>query len=107
MRKQNIYAMNYNDGEEEGQYPREIESLLLISGDSVKRGDIHTAAAQKLREDVANKINATFTDESLIESNTNVADGITSILTEYSTVEDYIVELKKNARSDNGLWPIL
>ena len=60
MRKQNIYAMNYNDGEEEGQYPREIESLLLISGDSVKRGDIHTAAAQKLREDVANKINATL-----------------------------------------------
>lgn len=104
MRKQNIYTMNYNDGEEEGQYPRDIESLLLISGNSVKRGDIHTTAAQKLREDVANKINATFTDASLIENNTNVADGITSILSDYSTVEDYVAELKKNARTDNGLW---
>ena len=104
MRKQNIYTMNYNDGEEEGQYPREIESLLLISGDSVKRGDIHTTAAQKLREDVANKISATFTDASLIENNTYVADGIAAILSEYSTVEDYVAELKKNARTDNGLW---
>ena len=60
MERENIYPLNFNDGDEDGQLSRERVKLLLIAGNASEKGEILRKASIELRNMVADKLAAAY-----------------------------------------------
>ena len=105
LKKLNRFPMNF-DEDEEHQYSRNTEDLLLIAGDSSSKGPIHREAALELRREVVTKFEnniALGRDEEPINEDQSTL--IASIIGDYTTLEDYFEGIGESARPpNNGLW---
>ena len=105
LKKLNRFPMNFDEDEEQ-QYSRNTEDLLLIAGDSNSKGPIHREAALELRREVVTKFEnniALGRDEEPINEDQSTL--IASIIGDYTTLEDYFEGIGESARPpNNGLW---
>ena len=83
--------MNFQE-QEENQYSK-YEELLLVAGDTNTKGPTIEKRIE-LRNDIAVKILNNLASDNNEEQDIM----LTSILTEYDTLEDYVESLKKSAR---------
>ena len=49
LEKENIFPMNFTDGQEEGQFSRKTKELLLVAGNTNVKGPIFVEASNQLR----------------------------------------------------------
>ena len=95
----NIFPMNFDDGDEDGQFSTKTLELLLVAGNTSKRGPIYREASLQLRKIVSDKLKSNLEVDS---------EEIRTIKVSMEDTSDYLNGIEISASPINtgtkGMW---